>query len=217
MTIYTLYIKTHRNTGLKYLGQTTQNPFKYKGSGVDWIAHIEKYGCNVDTEILLETTDKVEIELNGRYYSKLWNIVNGQDDYGNKIWANRIPETAGGGGNKRPDISKRTMVRLVNEGTHPFIGGEMQRTTQLARVAEGKHHLSDGIIQRDSNRHRVTNKTHNFLGKETNKKNIENGTHTFLSITKIQWGCVCCRKEGKGLSNLSMHIKKCSLDTSTIS
>jgi hypothetical protein len=213
MTTYTLYIKTHKNTGLKYLGQTTQNPFKYKGSGVDWLAHIKHYGYNVNTEILLETTDKTEIELSGRYYSKMWNIVNGQDDFGNKIWANKIPETAGGGGNNCPDISRKTMARLISEGTHPFIGGEMQRATQLARVAKGKHHLSAGIIQSISNRHRITNKTHNFLGNETNKKTIENGTHAFLSITQIQWGCVCCKKEGKGLSNLSMHIKKCSPDT----
>jgi hypothetical protein len=28
-----LYIKTHNTTGMKYLGKTTRNPFKYRGSG----------------------------------------------------------------------------------------------------------------------------------------------------------------------------------------
>ena len=95
MTIYYLYVKTHKITGLKYLGQTKKDPIKYKGSGLDWLTHIKQYGYNVDTEILLSTDSKQERNNWGRYYSKLWNVVAGQDDYGNKIWANRIPETGG--------------------------------------------------------------------------------------------------------------------------
>lgn len=95
MTIYYLYVKTHKKTGLKYLGQTKKDPIKYKGSGLDWITHIKHHGYEVDTEILFTTTNKQERNDWGRYYSKLWNIVAGQDDYGNKIWANQIPETGG--------------------------------------------------------------------------------------------------------------------------
>lgn len=209
MTKYTLYVKTHRVTGLKYLGQTTQNPFKYKGSGIDWKAHVKQYGYDVDTEILLQTSNKHEITSYGRYYSKVWNIVDGQDDYGNKIWANRIPETTAGGGNGRPDITSKTSKRLIAEKTHPFLGGEMQRRTQLNLVSASKHHLSSGTIQSAANNIRVNNKTHNFLGSETNKKTLENGTHSFLAITKIQWCCAGCKKAGTGLSNYSIHIKKC--------
>ena len=32
----TLYIKTHKITGLKYFGKTTLNPFTYNGSGSHW-------------------------------------------------------------------------------------------------------------------------------------------------------------------------------------
>ena len=108
MTIYYLYIKTHKNTGLKYLGQTSKNPYKYIGSGTDWKNHLKIHGHQHITEILLETSNKEERNWWGRYYSKLYNIVNAQDDFGNKIWANRIPETGGGGfnsGTKRPDHS----------------------------------------------------------------------------------------------------------------
>jgi hypothetical protein len=98
MTIYTLYIKTHRKTGLKYFGQTKQDPYSYPGSGVDWTNHINDYGRDIYTEILLQTSDKSERNYWGRYYSKLWKIVTAMDDYGNKIWANRIPETGGGCG-----------------------------------------------------------------------------------------------------------------------
>lgn len=97
MCIYTLYIKTHKKTGLKYLGQTKQNPLKYRGSGTVWNTHIKKYGMAHHTEILLQTTNWEELKYYGRYYSTYYNIVNAQDDFGNKIWANKIPETGGGG------------------------------------------------------------------------------------------------------------------------
>jgi hypothetical protein len=49
MIIY-LYIKRHYITGLKYFGFTTKtNPFKYKGSGLYWIRHLNKYGSNFNT------------------------------------------------------------------------------------------------------------------------------------------------------------------------
>jgi hypothetical protein len=96
MTIYTLYIKTHKITGLKYLGKTIQNPFKYNGSGTDWKLHLKKYGNDHYTELVMECQSKEEFKYWGIYYSQLWNIVNAQDDYGNKIWANRIPETGAG-------------------------------------------------------------------------------------------------------------------------
>ena len=98
MTIY-LMVKTHQKTGLKYLCKTTKNPFKYHGSGIDWRKHLKKYGFDYDTEIVMECASQSELYYWGSYYSKLWNVVSGQDDYGNKIWANRIPETGGGGGN----------------------------------------------------------------------------------------------------------------------
>jgi hypothetical protein len=95
MTIY-LYKKTHNITGLKYLGKTTRDPYKYKGSGYDWIPHIRKHGYDVTTEIIKECESNDELSYWGRYYSKLWNIVDAMDDFGNKVWANRIPETGNG-------------------------------------------------------------------------------------------------------------------------
>jgi hypothetical protein len=91
MTIY-LYKKTHNVTGFKYLGKTIKNPQKYKGSGKTWMAHIKEYGYDVTTEIIKECNTISELSYWGRYYSKLWDIVN------SKEWANRIPETGGGPG-----------------------------------------------------------------------------------------------------------------------
>lgn len=119
MTIYYLYIKTHKITGLKYLGQTSkQNPFAYYGSGVDWKHHLQIYGKDHYTEILLETTDKEKRNYWGRYYSKLWNITHSQDDFGNKIWANRIPETGGGGSPSEFTRNKLRQQQLGRKKPH---------------------------------------------------------------------------------------------------
>ena len=111
MTIYTLYIKTHKITGLKYLGQTKKDPFKYLGSGKDWVHHLNENGIEHHTDILMKCQSKKELNVWGRYYSTYYNILNAMDDYGNRIWANIIPETGGGGytgntGAKNPAYGK---------------------------------------------------------------------------------------------------------------
>lgn len=86
-----LYLKTHNKTGLKYLGKTEQDPFKYNGSGKYWKKHLKKHGYDIDTQILLQTEDAEEIKKAGISYSKLWNIVESDE------WANFRPEEGDGG------------------------------------------------------------------------------------------------------------------------
>lgn len=87
-----LYKKTHKVTGLQYLGKTSRDdPYSYPGSGKRWRAHLEKHGYEFDTEILYESTDKQEISKMGLYYSDLWNVVN------DPMWANLKPESGDGG------------------------------------------------------------------------------------------------------------------------
>jgi hypothetical protein len=93
MTIY-LYVKTHMDTGLKYLGKTEgkrQDPYKYRGSGLYWVRHIEQHGNNVWTNIVYQSDDSEDIKNIGMYLSTLWNIVE------SKEWANLKPETGDGG------------------------------------------------------------------------------------------------------------------------
>ena len=86
-----LYVKTHLDTGMKYLGKTKQDPQKYRGSGIRWKAHIAKHGYNVTTEVLLETEDNDELSEAGLYYSKKWNVVESDQ------WANLTEEKGQGG------------------------------------------------------------------------------------------------------------------------
>ncbi len=123
MTIYYLMIKTHNITGLKYLCQTKKkDPHKYLGSGKDWNNHLVRYGKNIHTDIVLETTDKHLLNDTGRYYSTLWRITSSMDDFGNRIWANAIAETGGGPGRAGHHVGennpmygkKRNDLALVN-------------------------------------------------------------------------------------------------------
>lgn len=77
--------------GLNYLGYTSKNPYKYKGSGKRWKSHILKHGFgtqDIITIVLLESYDKNEIKNTGLHYSRLYDIVNSPD------WANLIDESA---------------------------------------------------------------------------------------------------------------------------
>lgn len=63
-----LYVKTHKTTGLKYLGKTvSKDPHSYPGSGTVWRRHLDKHGYDYTTEILLETDNAEELKEQGIY------------------------------------------------------------------------------------------------------------------------------------------------------
>lgn len=70
-----LYLKVHNETGLKYLGKTTQDPYKYKGSGKYWKRHIKIHGTNISTRILRKSNNSEHIKQWGLIYSHLFNII----------------------------------------------------------------------------------------------------------------------------------------------
>jgi hypothetical protein len=117
MTIY-LYVKTHRQTGLKYLGKTTAaDPHRYTGSGIYWRDHLRVHGVDYDTEILKECQTAEEVKYWGSYYSNLWDVVNARDPAGNKTWANLKPEEGDGGYIGRPwTESERQLIRERQKG-----------------------------------------------------------------------------------------------------
>lgn len=93
MKIFYLYLK-EVPSGLKYLGITTQNPYKYYGSGIFWRRHLKKYKYGIKkikTEILYESESQEDIEIKGLYYSNLWNVIE------NPEFANLISESGYGG------------------------------------------------------------------------------------------------------------------------
>lgn len=128
--IYTLYIKTHNVTQLKYLGFTTKDPFTYKGSGTYWKRHIKKYGYDVTTEVLFQTTNKQEIGEKGQYYSIIWDIVNAVNENGIKIWANLAPETANGGVELTEEQKKQLSQKMKEHHNTPEFKEKISKSTR---------------------------------------------------------------------------------------
>lgn len=93
-----LYHKIHVKTGLNYFGKTTQNPYKYNGSGVVWRRHLKKHGNHVDTIQVWEFENLEECSKFALEFSIKNDIVN------SKVWANLCLENGLDGGDKFSDM-----------------------------------------------------------------------------------------------------------------
>jgi len=205
MCIY-LYVKTHNKTGLKYLGKTTKDPFVYQGSGLDWQKHIKEHGYDVTTEILRECKSNKEIATWGRYYSELWNVAKSVE------WANRIPETGGGGdfisGDKNP--MKRPEIAAKRSGDNHHNKKQVNKDKiSKAHLAKGDaHHAKDpvAIAKRSGDSHYtkvngLTSKDNPFYDHTVYCwENIKNGQREYLTQNEFQ------KKYGAGSASTSSLI-----------
>ena len=178
--MYHLYIKTHNVTGLKYLGQTQQDPYVYKGSGVYWKRHLKKHGNDVTTEVVLQTESYNELVNKGLELSKQYDVMD------SKNWANLTEESGNGIGSK---FSSRLQRKRIKEGTIPqLFTSESATAYNLGRVANG---------------------THPFIGgkytKELNKKMLDDGTHPFLDKEKMKYNRKRCSEIQKLKSATGKH------------
>lgn len=178
--MFYLYVKEHNITGLKYLGQTCQDPYKYRGSGKYWKAHIKKHGYNVNTKILLVSENLNDIKITGLFFSKLWNIVKSSE------WAN-LNEESGTGFSSND--SKRIQKDKLDKGTHPFQDIEMKSKVMQRRLQDKTHNFLGNKMSRDHvriyNNQRVADGTHIFLN-DFNDRMIKEGKHTSQNILAIQ-------------------------------
>lgn len=120
--MYTLYLKEHNVTGLKYLGYTERNPHKYGGSGVYWRKHIKKHGNDVTTTVLFESEDLVAAKLRAKELSNEWDIVN------NPFFANLKTEDVDG---VIPGVETRTKIGAKSKGR--VFSDESKRKMSVSR------------------------------------------------------------------------------------
>ncbi len=151
-----LYVKTHNITGLKYFGKTTGDPFKYRGSGKRWLAHIKKNGYNVTTEVLGYFENEIECTKAALNFSKINQIVESTD------WANMIDENGVDGGaipRKYFSMTEETKKKLSNSLTgkpawnkgitNPTSGNRLPRTSEqklkISNSLKGRKRSAESI------------------------------------------------------------------------
>ena len=138
---------------MKYLGKTTQDPYKYKGSGVRWVNHLKSHGNDVTTNILHECLSLEEVKTLGRFYSDLWKVVESDE------WANLKPEEGDGAAVGEYNHCK-------NIETRKKIGDTMRVIAGL-RSKNGTHNWSTRTDGTSLSRDRVNKGTHNFIGERS--------------------------------------------------
>lgn len=152
--MFFLYVKIHNKTGLKYLGQTIQDPYKYKGSGTIWKKHITEYGNDVSTYVIATVDTKKELAEIGLYYSKSWNVVESNE------WANMIYESGFGGANPCAIKAGTGFMKMKKSGTMSTFATQNNKK----RLANGNHNfLGENHPQRVA----IRNGTSRFLQKST--------------------------------------------------
>lgn len=158
--IYKIYVKTHAVTGLKYLGQTVNNPFAYLGSGVYWKKHLNKHGPDHHTEVIHECHSKEELREWGLFYSRLWNIVESDD------WAN-LKEEQGDGGRQSEEVRKR--IGESGRGRIPWNKGK-QIWDEIQRKEIGERNRSRGPQSAETIAKRVAKNTGKKRSQESLKR-----------------------------------------------
>ncbi|MGA0277417.1 MAG: NUMOD1 domain-containing DNA-binding protein [Candidatus Kariarchaeum pelagius] len=179
---YFLYVKTSPK-GLKYLGKTTKDPYKYMGSGKIWKRHIKKHNLTKDdiiTEILLKTDDEGRLIEEGLIYSDKFNVVESDE------WANLRSENGDGGDTSKfidynkPGYRDSRSSKHLNEWLKNVSDDERKRILReriskvdFAERDRKTKENTDWDSWRESIKNRVIN-YNDFLGKvhENNKKPI---------------------------------------------
>jgi hypothetical protein len=178
--IYYLYVKTHKITGLKYLGHTKQNPFFYRGSGKLWKKHIAEFGYTVTTEILLKTECMHCLRETGLFFSRIFDIVKSKD------WANLIPEQGDD-------------LQSINQTGKNLYGYNGKAQKSLEGLAQGRKTIAylrmnnpDWVIEHkkaisESLKERYKISKHPWLGKKHSEGSIDKQKATYAE-TKHQKG-----------------------------
>ena len=203
-----LYVKTHNKTGLKYLGKTNQaNYHAYSGSGVHWKRHLDKHGHDYTTEILLATEDKDEIRETGLFFSKLFNVVSSNE------WAN-LQEEKGDGVSS--EFATQENYRRLEQGTHPF-GDPLHNQKTYKKRQEtlrknGTHNFLGGEIQRNAYKRRLESGAQeklNAANSERVKELAKNGNHPLqrlINVVDKDGNIITIPKEEYGNDSALVHI-----------
>lgn len=196
-----LLLKTHNDTGLKYLCRHVtkyeKTCYNYKGSGVHWTRHLEKHGNNVTTEILAKCDTIEEARELGIYYSKKWNIVESKD------FANLVPEDGQGGA--EPASHRKTYGSRFGHEQEPnrYVGDN-----NYAKLPEVRQKISEKLKGREITWGEKISES--CKGREPwnkGKANPHACTDHMNNMPPVE--CPYCGKQGPKGAMVRWHFDKC--------
>jgi hypothetical protein len=208
--MYKLYLKTHNITGLKYLGYTKNNPFKYRGSGLYWKRHLSEYGNDVKTEVLFEHNDIKVLSEKGLEYSIMWNVTQ-SEEFANLCHEDGNLNRGEGNINFRGHLQTDETRRKISENNgrglkgkfgeeHPCYGIKRLDTTERLKQA----HAEGKITSPGGWNKGLKTKPHTD---ETKHKMSEAQKGTKKKIIQ----CPHCDKAGGAPALMRWHFDNCKL------
>ena len=182
-----IYVLTHRESRKHYTGKDN-----HLGKRAEQHLSLKVPGCrDIHNAIKEHGRDAFDVELihypniseDTLYEVEKWKIK----QLGSHVSQGGYNGTWGGDGFDSETArevnlkhSRENNLKRVANGTHHFLGGEIQRK----RLEDGTHHFLDSEFARENARRRVEEGTHPFLGgeiaREVSRKRSEEGTHHFL-------------------------------------
>jgi hypothetical protein len=143
------------DTGLKYLGVTTKDPYLYLGSGLYWTAHLKAHGKNIITCVVGVFDDIEECSKAGLKCSKEFNVVN------SKEWANIKPENA-----------KQGWVPGMSQ-TQESIRKRVLKLVGQKRTEETKQKISESRLGEKHWHYGVRGEQSHWFGRKHSEESIE--------------------------------------------
>lgn len=211
--MYTLYLKEHKDTGLKYLGYTKrENVHSYPGSGVYWRKHLSKHGWNYTTDILLETESEEELKNVGIYYSELWSICDSRE------FANLKTEEGVSGSSYGIETRKKMSDSAKKRGA-PVTAWTSEQVSEMNKKSwqdpDTRKKRSEGISKALKGKTRGPQSEECKLKKSIALKGRKiNLGAKYQMKTKI---CPHCGTEGKGGNMSRYHFDNCKTITKDLS
>lgn len=145
----TLYIKTHRQTGLRYFGKTTRtDPHRYCGSGKHWIRHIKKHGYNCETEIVGVFDNVEEATAVALQFSQDNDIVS------SPLWANLKEENGIDGNAKGIVFSDEWIENLKKARSTVVMKEETKEKIRKSHTGKKREEFSQEWRDNIGNSHR---------------------------------------------------------------
>jgi hypothetical protein len=186
--MYRLLIKTHCNTGLKYLCKTVKDDYiSYKGSGKYWKQHIKKHGNNIKTEVLYESFSLEDFNRVCLEYSIKYNVAESNE------WANLIPETGLDGGNRWDFLDDKTQEQIKISQSKKY-KGKIRPKEHCDAISIGRKNMS----QKDKEQRKIklietrSKRNYNYLwSKMSNeRKGSLNPAAKSIEIDGITYGSI---------------------------